>query len=277
MIAVAFAAFSALVWGGADYCGGRATQARSALAVTVVSQILGLPMLALCLALGAGRWSPGDAGWGAGAGVAGLFGIVLLYRGLATGAMAVVAPITAVTGSLVPMVVGLLTQRTPSALALTGASCAVAAIALVSLGPTRASTRVTGQVVALALGSGAFFGVFFALLAQAQPGSGMWPLVAVRGVSIPLGLAIMAQRGVGLRLPGRTVPWAATAGTGDIAANALYLLATHHGLVSIVAPITALYPTSTVLLALLLDSERVRPIQIAGLGLAATALILTAV
>jgi drug/metabolite transporter (DMT)-like permease len=277
MIAVALAACSALVWGSADYCGGRAAQSRSALTVTVVSQILGLPMLALSVLLVPGRAGVADIAWGAGAGVAGLFGIVLLYRGLATGAMAVVAPITAVTGALVPMVVGLLTQRSPSTVALAGASCAVLAIALVSVGPSGSGTRVTRSVVAIALSSGALFGIFFALLAQAQPRSGMWPLVAVRAVSVSLGLMIMVRRGAAPRLPARIVPFAATAGIGDIGANALYLLAIHHGLISIVAPITALYPTSTVLLALLVDSERVRPIQVAGLGLAATALILTAV
>jgi drug/metabolite transporter (DMT)-like permease len=64
---------------------------------------------------------------------------------------------------------------------------------------------------------------------------------------------------------------------GDIAANALYLLAAREGLLSIVAPIAALYPVSTVLLAFGLDKERVRPIQVAGLGLAATALVLTTI
>ncbi|HWB37087.1 MAG TPA: hypothetical protein VHA75_13800 [Rugosimonospora sp.] len=42
------------------------------------------------------------------------------------------------------------------------------------------------------------------------------------------------------------------------------------------APIAALYPVSTVILAMLVDRERMRPIQLAGLGLAATALVLVA-
>jgi uncharacterized membrane protein len=67
-----------------------------------------------------------------------------------------------------------------------------------------------------------------------------------------------------------------TAGVFDITANALYLLAAQRGLLSVVAPIAALYPASTVLLALLVDRERLRPIQLAGLGLAATALVLVA-
>jgi uncharacterized membrane protein len=80
-----------------------------------------------------------------------------------------------------------------------------------------------------------------------------------------------------LRLPRRFLGWVALAGCGDIAANALYLLAARGGLLSVVAPISALYPVSTVLLAITLDRERVRPGQLVGLGLAATALVLTAV
>jgi drug/metabolite transporter (DMT)-like permease len=45
---------------------------------------------------------------------------------------------------------------------------------------------------------------------------------------------------------------------------------------SIVAPVSALYPASTVLLAMAVERERVRPVQLAGLGLAASALVLIA-
>jgi drug/metabolite transporter (DMT)-like permease len=79
-----------------------------------------------------------------------------------------------------------------------------------------------------------------------------------------------------LRTPSRLTGWLIGAGVGDIGANALYLLAARDGLLSVVAPIAALYPVSTVLLALAVDQERVRPIQVAGLGLAASALVLTA-
>jgi drug/metabolite transporter (DMT)-like permease len=219
---------------------------------------------------------PADLAWGAAAGVAGLVGIVLLYRGLSTGSMAVVAPVTAVTGALVPMAVGLVTETMPSSAALTGAGCAVVAIALVSVGPSGGG-RVDLRIIGLALASGALFGIFFSLLAQTHHDSGMWPLVGARLVSIPLGLLLLAGRRTMPKVPRSIVWWVVVAGSGDIAANALYLLAAREGLLSVVAPIAALYPVSTVLLALTVDRERVRPLQIAGLGLAATALVLTAV
>jgi uncharacterized membrane protein len=78
-------------------------------------------------------------------------------------------------------------------------------------------------------------------------------------------------------LPRRMFGWVALAGVGDITANALYLLAVRNGLLSLVAPIAALYPAGTVLLALGLDRERVRPTQVVGLVLAAAALVLAAI
>ena len=87
-----------------------------------------------------------------------------------------------------------------------------------------------------------------------------------------------AAAGRRLRLPaadhrlGRSSPaWATSRRTRSTCSPA------RDGLLSVVAPIAALYPVSTVLLALAVDRERVRPVQIAGLGLAATALVLTAV
>jgi drug/metabolite transporter (DMT)-like permease len=277
VLAILLAAATALVWGTADYCGGRASQRGNALGVTVVSQLFSVPVLAVCVLLMPGRLYAADFAWGAGAGVAGLLGIVLLYRGLATGAMAVVAPITAVTSALVPMGVGLLVERLPSALALGGAVCAVAAIGLVSLGSSGQVARASASVVGLALSSGAMFGVFFVLLSRVHDDSGMWPLTGVRLASVVLGLLLVAQRGASLRVPRALIVWTAAAGMGDVAANALFVLAAREGLLSVVGPIAALYPVSTVLLALVVDKERVRAVQMAGLGLAAAALVLTAV
>ncbi len=273
--AVALAAISALVWGSADYCGGRASQRMNPLPVTVVSQIIGLPLLALAVLLVPGTARLDDVGWSAGAGVCGFLGIVLLYRSLSTGAMAVAAPITALTGAVVPVVAGLMLEQAPSGVTLVGVGCAVAAIGLVSMGP-RTGGRATPQVIGVALLAGSMFGLFFVLLAQTSDNSGMWPLVVVRCVSIPLGLALVAMSRTSLRTPGRLTGWLIGAGIGDIGANALYLLAARDGLLSVVAPIAALYPVSTVLLALAVDKERVRPVQIAGLGLAASALVFTA-
>jgi drug/metabolite transporter (DMT)-like permease len=273
------AAFSALIWGAGDFCGGKATQRARALPVTVVAQLAGLPVVVLGLVLiSATSPRPSDLGWGALAGVAGFVGLVLLYRGLAAGAMAIFAPVTAVTAAVVPLGAGLVLDESPGTLALIGVCCAIIAIGLMSV-QVAASGRqavVTPRLILLALAAGTMFGVFFILLGRAGDNAGMWPVLGVRVGSITLGLLLVARQRVSLRLDRPVLRWTVTAGVFDITANALYLLAAQRGLLSIVAPVAALYPASTVLLALLVDRERLRPVQLAGLGLAATALVLVA-
>ena len=275
MFPILLAAVSALITGSADFSGGRAARRAAPLSVTVIAHVLSLPALGICLVLVPGRPQPADLVWGFLAGAAGLAGVVLLYRGLAAGAMAVVAPVTAVTAAIIPIGVGLFTADSPGRLSLLGTVLAVLAIGLVSIGPARGRGHVSLSLVGLALAAGGFFGVFYLLLAQPSGSAGMWPLLAVRAGSIGLGLAIMAGIRAPFRLDRSVVPWAAGAGTLEMVGNALYLAAAARGHLSVVAAVASLYPVSTVLLALAVDRERLRPIQFAGLGLAAAALVLT--
>jgi drug/metabolite transporter (DMT)-like permease len=278
MLAVLLAAVSAAVWGTGDFCGGKATQKSNALTVTVASQLFGLPVLVLgVIALGHRRMDPSEMTFGALAGIAGFLGIVLLYRGLARGAMAVFAPTSAVTSAVIPLVVGLIFEKAPSTLALIGAVCAVLAIGLVSMGGNGINKAVTPGLIGLALATGAMFGIFFALLGTVNSDSGLWPLVGVRIGSLGIGLITVLATRTSLRLAPEPRRLAMTAGVLDISANGLYVLALGAGgPLSIIAPVASLYPVSTALLALSIDKERVRPIQLAGLGLAATALVLVA-
>ncbi|PWU43379.1 hypothetical protein DLE60_14535 [Micromonospora globispora] len=277
MLPIVLAAVSAVAFGTADFSGGKASRRADPITVTVVSQILSIPLLLLLVLLVPGTPRPVDLGWGLLAGVAGAGGVMLLYRALSTGMMAVVAPVTAITAAVVPIVAGLVTAHSPGTLALCGAGLAVVAIALVSLGEGGVTGRVSSRVLGTALSAGLLFGIFFALLGQADEGSGMWPVLAVRVSSIGFGLALAARTGVGLRLGRRVLGWAAAAGLLDSAANALYLAAAARGHLSVVAAIASLYPASTVLLALGVDRERLRPAQLAGLGFAAGALVLASI
>jgi drug/metabolite transporter (DMT)-like permease len=63
-------------------------------------------------------------------------------------------------------------------------------------------------------------------------------------------------------------------GVLDTLSNGLYLLATRHGMLIIVAVVTALYPVSTVLLATSLDEERVSRSHLVGMVGAGVALVL---
>jgi drug/metabolite transporter (DMT)-like permease len=277
---VALAVLSGLIWGIGDFAGGKATQRAGALLVVWVSKLVSLPLLAIYLIAMYVPITPIGLAWGAMAGVAGLVGLVLFYRALSAGAMTIVAPVTGVTSAAIPVVVGLVWGERPSGARLLGIGCALLAIALVSIAPNPSGRRqvVSWRLIAVALGSGAGFGLFFILLAVANEAAGgsvgLWPIAGSQLSALIIGglLILMVRpgpwpRGVGLR-------FTMVAGPCDMTANALFLLAARTGDLSIVAPLAALYPVTTVILALVIDHERLRGVQIAGLAFAVAALVL---
>jgi drug/metabolite transporter (DMT)-like permease len=280
---VLLAALCGLVWGVGDFAGGKAAQRAASLPVAWGSKVVGLPLLGLYLLLTyvGPQWGP--MAWGALAGAAGMAGLGLFYRALAGGAMAVVAPVTAVTSAAIPVVVGLLLREPATGPRLLGVGCALAAIAMVSLAPRRPGepARVTGALLALAFGAGASFALFFLLTAQAGRvavgPAGLWPVLASQVSALALGGSVILLRRPGPWPQGRSVGWMAIAGPFDMTANALFLLASRAGEVSLVAPLASLYPVSTVILALAVDRERLRAVQVLGLGLAVAALLLVSV
>jgi drug/metabolite transporter (DMT)-like permease len=280
VLSVALAALSGLIWGVGDFSGGKATQRAAVLPVVWVSKLVSLPLLAIYLVATYVPVTPIGLAWGGLAGIAGVVGLVLFYRALSAGAMTVVASVTGVTSAAIPVVVGLVAGERPSPSRLLGVGCALLAIALVSLAPHPAGRRqvVSRRLVAAALGAGTSFALFFILLAVAGKAAGssvgLWPIAGSQLSSVViLALLLMMTR------PGpwphqATLGWTIVAGPCDMTANVLYLLATRGGDLSIVAPIAALYPVTTVILALIIEHERLRGIQVAGLVLALAALVL---
>jgi drug/metabolite transporter (DMT)-like permease len=280
VLSVALAALSGLIWGVGDFSGGKASQRAAVLPVVWISKLVSLPLLAIYLIATYVPVTAIGLTWGALAGIAGVVGLVLFYRALSAGAMTVVAPVTGVTSAAIPVVVGLVAGERPSFTRLLGVGCALAAIALVSLAPHPAGHRqvVTRRLVIAALGAGTGFALFFVLLAVAGNAAGgavgLWPIVGsqISALVILALLLLMARPGPWPRHA--TLRWTMVAGLCDMTANALYLLATRGGDLSVVAPIAALYPVTTVILALIIERERLRGIQVAGLILAVAALVL---
>jgi drug/metabolite transporter (DMT)-like permease len=280
VLSVALAALSGLIWGVGDFSGGKATQRAAVLPVVWVSKLVSLPLLVIFLVATYVPVTAIGLAWGGLAGIAGVVGLVLFYRALAAGAMTVVAPVTGVTSAAIPVVVGLVAGEHPSALRLFGVGCALLAIALVSLAPQPSGHRqvVTRRLVVAALGAGTGFALFFILLSvagRAAAGSvGLWPIAGsqISAVVMLALLLLMTRPGPWPRQA--TLRWTMLAGPCDMTANALYLLASRDGDLSVVAPIAALYPVTTVILALIIEHERLRGIQVAGLIFAVAALVL---
>lgn len=277
-MAVLLALASAVVYGMADFCGGLSTRRASEFAVVVMSQAAGLVAVVLLLPWLGGSPRPADFLWGAAGGIAGSVGLVIFYRALADGVMSVVAPVTAVAAAAVPVLVGIaLGEHIPWWTGL-GIACALVAVVLVAAEEGLSSlrrARPTNLVPALL--AGAAFGLFFVLLDRTHADSGLSPLVGARGASIVLVLVIALAGKRSLGVPVRALPVVLIAGVGDMAANALFLLATQRGgPLAITGILASLYPASTVLLAQFVLREKLASTQIAGLVSAAGAVVLIA-
>lgn len=279
-MAVVFGLLAAAGYGSGDFLGGFASKRAPTQTVVVGSQLVGLVIavgLAACIA--APRLDRGDLVYGAVGGCIGLAGVTALYRGLAVGRMSVVAPITAVGSALVPVAWGLVSGERPSPVALVGVVCAFPAVALVSRVPSDADSTVVsarGEVL-LAAGAGLCFGVALVLFSEAADGTGLWPLVAARAVSMTL-LAAGALAVGRLPMPSRSAaPVIAATGVLDVVANAFYFFGVGTGLVSLVAVLASLYPAGTVALARVVLDERLSRHQWAGMALAVVGAALIAV
>lgn len=272
---IVLALCSAVVYGVGDWFGGRASRYQVSLVVAAVGQMVSLLMVGTVV-LVAGTAAPGASTWwwAAAGGMAGALGIAGLYHGLANGDITVVAPVSAVVGAAVPVVVGLATGERPTALALVGIAVAAAAIALVSGALGTHTHNTPRRIVVLAVFVGVAFGLLFVALDRTDPDSGMWPLVIARFASVPMLVALAVAAGARVNRHRSSVQVAVLAGVFDMGANALYLEAVRGGLLSIVSVVASMYPASTVALAFVVDRERIGRWQAVGLAAAAVALAL---
>jgi drug/metabolite transporter (DMT)-like permease len=266
--AAALALCAAALWGAGDFFGGLSTRRVSVLIVLFWSQLVGLGGLTLWVV----ATSPARPGNGLlfalGAGIAGVIGLGCLYRGMAVGAMGIVAPISA-TAPVVPLVVDLLRGRSPAALQWVGIGLAVAGVILVSREPggihdPGSGRRPVAAGVGLALVAALGFGLFIVGLGEAAQESAPWAVATARfgAVSVLL-LALTWTRAIP-RVSSRQLPLIVVVGVFDAGANALIALAATRGSIGTVAVLSSLYPITTILLARAVLHERLGTTRTVG-------------
>ena len=268
---------SALLVGGADFIGGFLSRTVSPVRVTALAQAIGLALaIPAALVVGVERVTGADAAWSAASGVAVGLGLVLFYTAMTRGMISLVAPVAAVTGAVVPVVYALASGERPGAAAISGIVLAVAAIALVSLapsaGPSAAGTGV--GALPLAFAAGLLFGLFYVCLARVHEDAGMWPVAISRVAStaVVVALALAVTRGV--TVSRGAIPRIALIGVLEVGAAVTLLLALQRGPISVASVLASLYPVTTTFLAALVLHERLRGLQLAGVGLALVAVVL---
>lgn len=268
MAAIVLALGSSLVWGCADFLGGVLSRRLALGAVTIVSQAAGFAALLVWLAADGFHVDGRALGLGGLAGVGGGIGLAAFYRALAVGTMSVVSPVAA-CGALVPFGLSLATGERPSGLVVGGAVAALAGAVAASAEEhgSGAPGRRLGAMLAVAAAVSLGLFIYFLGLAG-NHGETLSALVGARVGSLGLLVAGASVLRSHLRLSRRDIPILVVLGLLDTGANALFVLASARGYLSIVAVLGSLYPVVTVLAAHVLLGERISWLQRAGVAVA---------
>jgi len=273
--AFALALGASLAWGVADFVGPLWGRTWGALRVLLWAQVGGVVAIAIAVALR----GQGPHGWeivlAVPAALSGTLGLYAYYRGMAVGAMSVVAPIAGVS-AVVPVVFGIATGDRLSAAQVAGIVCAIAGVGLASIEHQEGTRRIAAGVGLAALAA-IGFGFYFPPMHAAGSTDFWWASLLFRTTAFAVVAAAVAVRHPPLRLRPRDLAVVVAVGIGDTLGNVLFAASSSHGLVSLTSVLASLYPIVTVLLAAAVLHEHVAASQRAGIVLTLTGVVLISV
>lgn len=271
MIVVGLALLASVGWGSSDFAGGLLARAAPMPAVLVLSQLAGLIVL-VCVLAATGQPPPA---WdqlllAVAAGVLGATELGLLYLAISRGPVIVVAPVAA-AGAVLPVIAGFLAGNHLGIIAVLGIACALAGACAAAWDPGNGpvgSERHIGSSALLAAAAAAAIGGLFILFDRAAAASPMWAAAGVRvgglGGAATLLLIPSVRRQVLTPRPARMLAVMVVVGMLDAGGDLSFAFASAHGQLAVVAVLASLYPVVTVLLAVGILHERVRPLQAMG-------------
>ena len=270
------ALFSSVLWGTADFEGGRLSKKHAPIAVLGFSQVIGLLFgITLVVFFGdSGAQAFGDGGYlipGICAGFLGYFGLICLYAGLASGSMGVVSPISALS-AVVPLSYALMHGDSLSritsigiVLALVGAFCAS--------GP-ELSQGLPIRPLLLAIAAACGFGTALTFISIGSQTSALMTMVTMRAATFIVTIAIALRYRTTGGFSKSEYPSLIFMGVADFLANLLLGIACTKGLVSVAMVLGSMYPIATALLAFRFLNERLHRVQYVGIILAVSGVAL---
>ena len=214
--------------------------------------------------------------WGALGGVGVAAGLVALYAGYARTRVGVAAPVAGVGAAALPVIVeSLVGDDDLSSRAIAGVLLGLVAIGLVSIARSDQRGSV-GSSVLYGLGGAVGIGLLLICLSRTTDDSGLWPIVAARGAGFVVLSVVVGARRLAPSMPRDVWSYVIAIAALVTAGNALFLVATRVGSTSVAAVLASLFPAATVFWAWLVFRERLRRVQMQGLGVALVAVALVA-
>jgi drug/metabolite transporter (DMT)-like permease len=272
------ALLSSICYGTSDFIGGYSTRRVSIGYVMICNQIPALAITCLLAFVVKGEMTnTADWLWSAAAGLAIAISVPALYLALGIGPMAVVAPVTALIGIVLPVIFGVaVAHERPSTMTYLGFVLGALAVVVVSAaehqsGGDENKDRL-GKGLALAVLAGTGIAAMYICLQRVSTQSGLLGPAVARGVSVTLQvICVLLTRRTTLTAPPQIqgAIFLAAAGCLDASATVLYRSALLYGeQLSIVATLVSLYPLTTVILATTILRERLTWQRIVAVALA---------
>jgi drug/metabolite transporter (DMT)-like permease len=263
----------------------------------LVSQVVGLLGTVMLVALSGEAFpSTESVVWAAAAGSLGIVGLAAFYYALGRGSMGIVAPMAALIGAGVPVIVSIAGGASVPTIRLAGMALAMAAVVLISLpsaprdSTERRSVRIDlGELPFVVLAGLGFAGFFLFADRATADGATWWPIAIVRvaGLSLVLGgfvFALLRSRPkTGSRISdvlgferlrqrsfARTplVVLLVATGLGDLGGNVFFVLSKQIDTLAVAVVLSSLYPVVTTVLAVLFLHERLNRLQMLGVVVA---------
>ena len=267
MLTAALGLGASLAWGVSDFVGPLKGRTVGALRVLLTAQLGGLAAIAIAVAIRGAGPAGAAAFLAVPAALSGTIGLYAYYRGMAVGAMTIVAPVAGVSAA-VPVVVGIATGDRPSLLQGVGIALALGGVGLASREHQEGGGRRLAAGAGLALFAAVGFGGYFVPMHAAGAADFWWASFLFRlTATVLIASAVLVRRERVILCAGDAVVVAAV-GVGDTLGNFLYAAASSRGIVSVVSVLASLYPVVTVVLARFALGERVDRLQ--QLGVAST-------
>jgi len=254
LVSAGFGIGAILVWGSADFLGGLTARRADAMVVTALSHFGGM-ILMTALAVGAHAAFPERNGilWALGAGASGGVALAFFYRSLGSGTMGLNAPVAAVLGGSIPVLVTFATQGLPHPVQIAGFVLAGLGIWFISQ-PDHLTGPPEGLGLAVLAGLG--FAGFFLCVKQTGGSSAAWSAALAKICSFVLVGALVLVRHVG-GMTERGGAWVGlAAGLLDATGTYLFIRAAQTGRLDVAVVLASLYPATTVLLARIFLKER---------------------
>ena len=275
MIAVLLGLASALSWGTGDFAGGLASRKVGPYRAVMYAEAIGLGFIALALPFAKESFPDlHSILWSSAAGILGSIGLLAFFEAMRRGRLSVVAPLSALLGATVPVIVGIFVDGLPKPVVFLAFGLALLAIVLISREKVPEDEEKSQPYLHIPILAGIAFGFYFVLMHEASQDFFWGPLIVARSSGmIAIAIYLLLKR-ENFRIASGSWHLLVVNGIFDVGGNAFYILAGQAGRMDVSAVLGSLYPGMTVFLAWLILKEKLQSTQWMGIILALIAIIL---